>query len=329
MRDAEAWFEEGCRHLQLSAYADSGSDFRSDHEDAAAAFEQVVRLQPDHANAWFQLGRSRATLGQRTEAATAYFEAIRIRPDEVEYWIHSAIVLMDLERYGEGLEACREVLRRDAGNPEIHFRLGVALEFLSRPEEALEAYRKAVRAASGTPPIRSSAHSLFPPRALEAAFRRAGVLAALGRRKDARTAFRAAFRLGPWKGGPLGYRSTTWFYDLLARHEEARAAYEEAVGREPDPAHAWSRAADAMLCAKRGVEALRFSEEAIAFDPDRELAWFRKAEALVQLGRREEAIAAYRESLRRNPGWPAATARLRVVQSELDPQGAAGGRAEE
>ena len=101
-RNAGAALEEGKR-LSLAG----------DHPQAALAFERVLALEPDNAEAHFRLGLAARDQQQLERAAAAYRRAIELRPAYIE----------------------------------AHNNLGSVLQMLGRNEEALEAYRRAVALA--------------------------------------------------------------------------------------------------------------------------------------------------------------------------------------
>ena len=53
-------------------------------EDAAASYSTVVRIRPDFATAWFNLGNVRKELGQISPVITALETATRLKPDYAE-----------------------------------------------------------------------------------------------------------------------------------------------------------------------------------------------------------------------------------------------------
>jgi len=52
--------------------------------DAIARFRETVRLRPDHASGWYNLGASLGNLGDMPAAAAAFREELRLSPNDLE-----------------------------------------------------------------------------------------------------------------------------------------------------------------------------------------------------------------------------------------------------
>ena len=140
MKDADACFKEGMKHIDLSWHADYHSEVVGDLEAAIGEFDQALALQPDHADAWIQKGLALARLGQHETAADALAEAIRLRPDDPELWLQTASSLRDLQRLPEALTACDEALRLRPGDADALFLRAEMLDALGLHAEALSAW---------------------------------------------------------------------------------------------------------------------------------------------------------------------------------------------
>jgi cytochrome c-type biogenesis protein CcmH/NrfG len=56
------------------------------NREAVEAYREAVRLKPDFAEAWYNLGVSYIKLGRHREAVEACREAVRLKPDFAEAW---------------------------------------------------------------------------------------------------------------------------------------------------------------------------------------------------------------------------------------------------
>jgi tetratricopeptide (TPR) repeat protein len=61
------------------------------HEQAVQAFREAIRLKPDYADAWYNLGVANRESGQYQEAVQACREAIRLKPDDAEAWYNLGV----------------------------------------------------------------------------------------------------------------------------------------------------------------------------------------------------------------------------------------------
>src|SRR5437773_11634463 len=87
-------------------------------EQAAQAFEQAVRLQPEMAEAHLRLGMAYAALEKKDEAEESYKKALQLYKKQVE---------------------------ADPKDAAAYFYLGEAHSFLHHDEDAARAYRQATR----------------------------------------------------------------------------------------------------------------------------------------------------------------------------------------
>jgi hypothetical protein len=83
--------------------------------------------------------------GLLEEAAASYQEAVRLGPTHFGAQTNLGGVLMELGRLETALAADREALRLQPGSAEAHNNLGVVLVELGRLDEALESYAEAIR----------------------------------------------------------------------------------------------------------------------------------------------------------------------------------------
>ena len=307
LKDAEAWFQDGIKNIEMSWHADYQSERTGDLEDAIAAFEGAISLSPEHAAAWAQKGYALSRLGRHEDAATALAEAVRLSPDDAELRLARGHALARLERHDEALDCYDQALARKPEDADSWFLKAETLEALGRDAEALTAWDQYLPRYEGRLSFLIGLDS-----GLRAELRRAGVLARLGRRDEALTAYRAAVEKGADRlEGPI---APPVFHDALRNVEEARAAYAERLESRRDDPNTWRRAGQTFLAANMSQESLEAYDTMIRLVPNEPDAWSGKAEALVQAGRVSEAIAAYEQALRIRPGHQPAATRLRVVR---------------
>jgi tetratricopeptide (TPR) repeat protein len=133
---ATEWFERGVA-------------LEDDDVDAArAAYEKAVAIDPDHADAWVNLGRLAHEAGDPAVAARCYHEALaRDETDPVTHF-NLALACEDLDRPAE---AAAHYLRAVAINPrfaDAHYNLSQLLSRLGRRDEAVRhmvRYRQLMR----------------------------------------------------------------------------------------------------------------------------------------------------------------------------------------
>lgn len=314
MKTFGEWFEKAMGHVKLSCAADSVSELRSDLEDAVAAFDQALALDPDHAQACAEKGRALARMDQHEAAAAALARAVTLAPARTEFWLEWSSALASLDRHNDALKACDEVLRREPNEPNARFRKAEMLSALGRHEDALAAWNMVLRAPDNRTfdfHGRTVKVLLSDVRRQRARLSRAGALAGLGWRDESIAAYREII-----ESGEMGLQRPL-FHQALRDVEPARAAYHEHLGKHAGDPRKWQLAGSDFLCAQRTNEALNAYEKMISAVPGEADAWSGKAEALMQAGRYEEALRAYRESLVLRPGHLGVLSRAGVALKKL------------
>ncbi|MBN2241803.1 MAG: VWA domain-containing protein [Acidobacteria bacterium] len=112
-------------------------------DQAVAAYQEAVRLQPEDAESHYMLGIIRAT--NDVESAIGDFrEAVRLNPENAKYHFDLGRALAQIEDFESSIEAFREASRLDPRDGESLASLGIVLEQMGETEEAAEEYRKAL-----------------------------------------------------------------------------------------------------------------------------------------------------------------------------------------
>jgi Flp pilus assembly protein TadD len=115
------------------------------HEQAVQAYREAIRLKPDFAEAWINLGVAYADLGQYQQAVQAYREAIRLKADFAPAWYNLGNSYGKLGRPQEVAQASREAIRLKPDYAEAWTNLGVIYGKLGRYQEAAQTFREAIR----------------------------------------------------------------------------------------------------------------------------------------------------------------------------------------
>ena len=79
--------------------------FEARYEDAIAAHNTAIQLDPENSKACFSKGAALAKLQRYDEAIVTYEQAIQIDPDFSEAWFGQGAVLTKLQRYKEAVSA--------------------------------------------------------------------------------------------------------------------------------------------------------------------------------------------------------------------------------
>jgi len=169
-RSKGQWMQEGDTLRGLKRY-----------QEALAAYEQAIRLDPNLALAYNGKGDALYNLKRSQEALAAFEQAIRLDPNLALAYNNKGNALYDLVRSQEALAAFEQAIHLDPNFAAAYNNKGNALYDLKRYQEALAAYEQAIH--------------LSPNYAL-AYHNKSLALSALGKKKEAQQAHEMARRLG-------------------------------------------------------------------------------------------------------------------------------------
>lgn len=111
----------------------------------------------------YDQGDGFAQQGRYDDALSCFDQVLRIYPEHGDAWVFRAVALIYLECYQEALDSCNQALRFDAINSEAWLFRGVALHRLGHYQEAYLSYDRAlgVRRRSLLQHIRSGLAQLW------------------------------------------------------------------------------------------------------------------------------------------------------------------------
>ena len=135
-RDAQAWFAWACE-IELA-----------DPAAALSAYEQVLNVEPRHADALLNLGRMHHEKGALGEAHRLYKRALAIRPDDPVAAFNLGVALEDLDDPKQAMRCYRRAIKHDPGCADAHYNLARLYERGGEHTRALRhlgAYRRLMR----------------------------------------------------------------------------------------------------------------------------------------------------------------------------------------
>ena len=192
-RTKEEWLARGKALYDLKRY-----------EEALAACEQALHIDPDYAYAHSGKGLALYYLERYEEALVACERALNLDPNNAFAYSGKGAALWGLKRYEEALVACEHALHLDPNNPHTYNYKGNSLYYLQRDEEALLAYEHALR---------------LDPNYADAYNNKGNALSDLNRFEDALLAYEHALRLDP--NDEVAYNNKANILDRLGHTREA------------------------------------------------------------------------------------------------------------
>ena len=184
---------------------------------AALCYRRALKIEPDFAEASFNLGCTLDALTGPRDALQHFLLAATLRPDWWEAHSNLGFALARMGRMAEAaaeLQIAAELRPRDAG---IRNNIGLAFSALGRAEEALASFQEAIRLN----PLYPEAHSN-----LAILFER------YGRTSESISSCLEALKLRP--DYPEAHHNLACALKSQGRHQEAVAHYREALRLKPD-----------------------------------------------------------------------------------------------
>jgi protein involved in polysaccharide export with SLBB domain/Flp pilus assembly protein TadD len=261
-------------------------------EEAVAAFEQTIALDPKNGNAYYSLGNVYLELGRWADASDAYTQAISINKSDVEAYNGLGIALGRQRLYGQSAAAFEKAIDLYPKWAEPHYHLSQIYQTLGRETAAQVSYKQAIR--------RRPDYVTHPPRtfttvpvAADVAAAGFGSERAPAARKAAANSSRTPDNRPPSRATPNGGNTTTPAATRETASATERAKADDA-GSDYDLGLRHSRAG-------RHEEAVVSFRRAILADRDNPAAYFALGDAYAALGRWRESVDAYEQTVRLNP----------------------------
>ena len=254
---------------------------------AVDLISRSLQVQPQQPVAHLNLGVAEQQLSRLDTALDCFERALQLVPEYPDALNNRADVLLALGRPEEALGSLQRALQLQPDFPMALNNRGNALRALGRPAEALASYEQALR---------------LQPDFARALNNRGNALRELQRLEEAVECFEQALRLDPRYALALYNRSNALLE--LERHEAALRSYDRLLELSPDDAEALAHRGIALLHLERGAEALASLDQALLRRPDFPLALNNRGNALRFLRRPEEAVRCYEQALHHSPDSP-------------------------
>jgi predicted O-linked N-acetylglucosamine transferase (SPINDLY family) len=303
-------------------------------QQAVEIYQQVLQIQPGHADALHLLGVIAHQDGQHALALDLISRAIQVAPSIALYYSNVAPVLLALEQKNEALACYLKVVELQPGHVEALNNIGHLLQQLGRVDEAVSYYQRAITIK----PDYAEAHYNLGI-ALRNQRRFAEAIAsnreALRHKPDFADAYNNIGLLlaeaGDVNGAILNYQQAL---NLQPNHaaahnnlasalrdqgclDEAAAHGEQALAIKPDFVEALCTLGNVSKARGRLDESLEYYRRALIIRPEYQDAWYNMGCVLSEQGKRNEAIESYRKAIEISPGYAVAHNNLGVVLREI------------
>ncbi|MGH9755504.1 MAG: tetratricopeptide repeat protein, partial [Blastocatellia bacterium] len=269
-------------------------------DQAIAAYNRAIELDPKDAYPHNGLGAVYRDLGRSEEAMAAYSRAIELDPKFAIPHNNLGNVYRDLSRNDEAITAYGRAIELDLKFAYPHNGLGNVYRDLGRREEAMAAYGRAIE---------------LDPKFADPHNNLGNVYRDLGRHEEAMAAYGRAIKLDP--KDTYSHNGLGNVYHDLGRHEEAMAAYGRAIELDPKFADPHNNLGNVYRDLGRREEAMAAYGRAIELDPKFAAPHYGLGNVYRDLGQREEAMAAYGRAIELDPKFAYPHNNLGVVYNNL------------
>jgi protein O-GlcNAc transferase len=198
---------------------------------AESCYQQVLAIQPDHAEALHLMGVIAHQVGRHDVAVELIGRAIEQNDKSPSYFCNLGDALRELGRLEEAAAACRCAIDMQPAFAEAYSNLGLALKGQGKFDEAIAACRDAIR---------------LKPTLVMAHYNLGNALMELGKVEEAIAAYRQALHIDP--GSHQAHSNLAAGLVDRGNFDEALAAYRKAIWLKPDFVDASSNLLLAMNC---------------------------------------------------------------------------------
>lgn len=266
---------EALHHIGIIAFQEGN------HELAAGFMRSALALNPKMAAAHCDLGNALKELKQFGEALASYERAIALAPNDADAYYNRGTTLHAMGRFEEAVASYDRALALNPQDAQAFNNRGVTLKELQRFDEALASYDRALGLA---------------PDYLDAWNNRGNVLRELSRFNEALESLDTAVAIEPRLADAHCNRGIV--LQALNRSEEALDAYNYALRLNPASAQAYHNRALTYYELERWHEALADSQQAIRLRADYAEAYAWLGETLQELKQFEAALKSYDVAIR-------------------------------
>ena len=113
-------------------------------DQAVIAFREAIKIKPDYAEAYNNLGNALQYKGDLKEAVEAYNTALSIEPNYAEAHYNLGVTQQEKGKLNVAIKAFHKALSIKPDYAEAYYNIGNAHKELDKPKQAVEAYNKAL-----------------------------------------------------------------------------------------------------------------------------------------------------------------------------------------
>jgi len=284
--------------------------------EAERAYREILRSQPNHPDAWHNLGLIAMSVYQLEDALSLFETAVNLHPNGEKYWVSYINGLVKAKRIKDAKQAIKKAKKKGLDAKKLQAlanqsKVLAATEAPSQQElrNLFEHYQN-----GQFPEAEKLALSItreFPkdPVAWKVL---SEVLRITGRYSEALNAGQKAVALSPQDAEAHNNLGIT--LEELGRLHESATSYRRAIALEPDSAEAHNNLGVTLKKLGRLDEALASYKQAIALKPKYAEAHRNLGITLRELGRLDDALASFKQAVVLKPDYAQAHRQLSLLK---------------
>jgi tetratricopeptide (TPR) repeat protein len=291
-----------------------------DPESAISAYDEVLNLEPDSAEALERKAAALATIGDMDAALACHTQLVITNPRSAKRYLARARILSYLNRYTEAVEDLRRAIELGKDSDlSLLKELGLCLYRAGRFDEAISTYERAISLSSDDTDLQvalgdvlldaglidkaidafTSANVGPKPRFTDVDWTTRGDrLLAVNRYTEAVTMYRTALSIKPntaaWRG--IAAANLT-----AKKYDDAITATGAALDLNPEDADTWTVRGCAYFESNKFPQALDCFDMVTSKEPDVSYGWSNRAVTLCRLERSQDALTAINHAIELTP----------------------------
>ena len=111
---------------------------------AIFAFQRVIAIKPDYAEAYYNMGNALQDQGKLDEAIASYTKALSLKPDYAEAYYNMGNALQNQGKLDEAIASYTKALSLKPDYAKAYYNMGNALQNQGKLDEAIASYTKAL-----------------------------------------------------------------------------------------------------------------------------------------------------------------------------------------
>lgn len=266
------------------------------YEEAIAACNQAIGLQPENADIWVKRTEILIKQSKYTEALVSAERALRLQPKYSLAIAQRCQALLNLNKYSQANAACDLALRSDGNWGDntaglAWYNKGLSETKLGQFNEAIASFNRALNL--------DAQNSLALVGSCQA-------LTNLGRLYEAIAACDAAIKANSNWGDSSP--AIAWYHKGLAQQkngqiQEAIASFDQAIATNPKDADIWVTHGQALALVGKPAQASISFEFAVKLSPNYSLALAHQSATFNKLGKYKEAQTASEQAIQGDNRW--------------------------